>query len=62
MNSKKYVYDFSEGGAQLETCSAARARTCAEMTGIGIPVPPGFTITTEACIAVSRAPGATPMG
>ena len=54
MNSKKYVYDFAEGGAQLKSLLGGKGANLAEMTGIGIPVPPGFTITTEACIAFSR--------
>ena len=54
MISKKYVYDFSEGSAQLKSLLGGKGANLCEMTGIGIPVPPGFTITTEACIAFSR--------
>jgi len=54
MNSQKYAYDFTEGSAQLKSLLGGKGANLAEMTGIGIPVPPGFTITTEACIAFSR--------
>jgi len=54
MISKKFVYDFAEGSAQLKSLLGGKGANLAEMTGIGIPVPPGFTITTEACITFSR--------
>jgi pyruvate, orthophosphate dikinase len=54
MMSKKYVYDFVEGSAELKSLLGGKGANLAEMTGIGIPVPPGFTITTEACIVFSR--------
>ena len=54
MIAKKFVYDFAEGSAQLKSLLGGKGANLAEMTGIGIPVPPGFTITTEACITFSR--------
>jgi pyruvate, orthophosphate dikinase len=54
MNAKKYVYDFSEGGAGMKSLLGGKGANLAEMTSIGIPVPPGFVITTEACVYFSR--------
>ncbi|GAB4260171.1 MAG: pyruvate, phosphate dikinase [Thermoleophilia bacterium] len=54
MSSKKYAYDFSEGSADLKHLLGGKGANLAEMTSIGIPVPPGFVITTEACIEYSR--------
>ncbi len=47
--AKKYVYAFSEGKAEMKNLLGGKGANLAEMTNIGIPVPPGFTITTEAC-------------
>jgi pyruvate,orthophosphate dikinase len=47
----KYVYDFSEGNKDLKDLLGGKGANLAEMTNIGLPVPPGFTITTEACQA-----------
>ena len=47
--SKKYVYLFSEGNATMRELLGGKGANLAEMTNIGLPVPPGFTITTEAC-------------
>ncbi len=47
--SKKYVYLFSEGNAQMRELLGGKGANLAEMTRIGLPVPQGFTITTEAC-------------
>ncbi|MDP4159773.1 MAG: pyruvate, phosphate dikinase, partial [Bacillota bacterium] len=49
--SKKYVYLFSEGKASMRDLLGGKGANLAEMTNIGLPVPPGFTITTEACNA-----------
>ncbi|NTW06160.1 MAG: hypothetical protein HGA27_08610, partial [Peptococcaceae bacterium] len=49
MASKKYVYSFNEGKAEMKNLLGGKGANLAEMTNIGIPVPPGFTITTEAC-------------
>lgn len=46
---KKYVYLFSEGNASMRNLLGGKGANLAEMTNIGIPVPQGFTITTEAC-------------
>ena len=47
--SKKYVYMFSEGNATMRELLGGKGANLAEMTNIGLPVPQGFTITTEAC-------------
>jgi pyruvate,orthophosphate dikinase len=47
--SAKYVYDFAEGNRNLKDLLGGKGANLAEMTNIGLPVPPGFTITTEAC-------------
>ena len=47
----KYVYDFSEGNKDLKDLLGGKGANLAEMTNIGLPVPPGFIITTEACQA-----------
>ena len=45
----KYVYDFTEGGRELADLLGGKGAGLAEMGRLGLPVPPGFTITTEAC-------------
>ena len=47
--SKKYVYLFSEGNADMRELLGGKGANLAEMTKIGLPVPQGFTISTEAC-------------
>ena len=47
--SKKYVYLFSEGNKDMRNLLGGKGANLAEMTAIGLPVPQGFTITTEAC-------------
>ena len=47
--SKKYVYLFSEGNATMRNLLGGKGANLAEMTGLGLPVPQGFTISTEAC-------------
>ena len=47
--SKKYVYLFDEGNAEMRELLGGKGANLAEMTNIGLPVPPGLTITTEAC-------------
>ena len=49
MTKKKYVYLFSEGNANMRELLGGKGANLAEMTNIGLPVPQGFTITTEAC-------------
>jgi pyruvate,orthophosphate dikinase len=45
----KFVYDFTEGNKELKDLLGGKGANLAEMTNLGLPVPPGFTITTEAC-------------
>ena len=47
--SHKYVYLFSEGNASMRELLGGKGANLAEMTGLGLPVPQGFTISTEAC-------------
>ena len=47
--SKKYIYLFSEGNAKMRELLGGKGANLAEMTGLGLPVPQGFTISTEAC-------------
>lgn len=48
-NAAKFVYDFTEGNKDLKDLLGGKGANLAEMTNLGLPVPPGFTITTEAC-------------
>ena len=48
--SKKFVYLFTEGGGDMKELLGGKGANLAEMTNLGMPVPQGFTITTEACI------------
>ncbi|MBQ6802939.1 MAG: hypothetical protein IJP05_07720, partial [Oscillospiraceae bacterium] len=47
--SKKYVYLFSEGNGSMRELLGGKGANLAEMTNLGMPVPQGFTVTTEAC-------------
>ena len=51
----KWVYSFgaghNEGGADMRNLFGGKGANLAEMAGIGLPVPPGFTLTTEVCTA-----------
>ena len=47
--AKKYCYLFSEGNAKMRELLGGKGANLAEMTGLGLPVPQGFTISTEAC-------------
>ena len=47
----KLVYDFEEGNREMKDLLGGKGANLAEMTNLGLPVPPGFTITTEACLA-----------
>ena len=49
MTDHKFVYEFSEGDASMKNLLGGKGANLAEMTGLGMPVPQGFTITTEAC-------------
>ncbi|MFD4142756.1 pyruvate, phosphate dikinase [Streptomyces sp. NPDC058572] len=55
----KYVYDFAEGGRDMADLLGGKGANLAEMARMGLPVPPGFTVTTEACrvfLATGEAP------
>jgi pyruvate,orthophosphate dikinase len=52
--TEKYVYDFAEGRKEMKELLGGKGANLAEMTNLGLPVPPGFTITTEACKAYLR--------
>src|SRR3954451_23135420 len=54
VRSVKYVYDFSEGSKEMKNLLGGKGANLAEMTNLKLPVPPGFTITTEACQAYLR--------
>ena len=51
MPENKYVYPFREGTKDQKDLLGGKGANLAEMTNLGLPVPPGFTITTEACLA-----------
>ena len=46
---KKYVYMFSEGNAKMKDLLGGKGANLAEMTNLGLPIPRGFTVTTEGC-------------
>src|SRR3954447_8425886 len=50
-----YVYDFTEGDKDQKDLLGGKGANLAEMTNLGLPVPPGFTISTEACRAFLEA-------
>ncbi|MEX0839631.1 MAG: PEP/pyruvate-binding domain-containing protein, partial [Parvibaculum sp.] len=66
MTDKKWVYSFgdgkAEGGASLRDLLGGKGANLAEMSNIGLPVPPGFTITTEVCTAFYENDRAFPGG
>ena len=49
MKEKQFVYLFNEGNASMKNLLGGKGANLAEMTSLGIPVPQGFTVTTEAC-------------
>ena len=57
----RYVYAFAEGSKDDKDLLGGKGANLAEMTSLGLPVPPGFTITTEACRAF-RSIGHAPEG
>ena len=57
----KYVYDFLEGNKEMKDLLGGKGANLAEMTNMGLPVPHGFTVTTEACLSYLAA-GAHPAG
>src|SRR5258708_31820968 len=60
--TRKWVYQFTEGSAKMRDLLGGKGAGAAEMTRAGMPVPPGFTITTEACRAYYAAGGKFPKG
>ena len=50
----KWVYRFSEGNASMRPLLGGKGANLAEMTGLGMPIPQGFTVTTEACTEYYR--------
>ena len=52
--ARKWVWDFSDGNTKLKDLLGGKGANLAEMTNLGLPVPPGFTITTEACNAYRK--------
>ncbi len=61
MTHHKLVFDFHEGNRDMKDLLGGKGANLAEMTNLGLPVPPGFTITTEACLAYLKE-GAFPEG
>src|SRR3569832_2672662 len=60
--SNKRVYLFREGNATMRDLLGGKGANLCEMTNIGLPVPPGFTITTETCMDYYREGGRMPAG
>ena len=60
--TKKWVYLFEEGNRDMRDLLGGKGANLAEMTNAGLPVPPGFTITTEACNAYFEAGKQFPEG
>ncbi|MGD8150129.1 pyruvate, phosphate dikinase [Ornithinimicrobium sp. Y1694] len=58
----KYLYDMSEGSAQMRTILGGKGANLAEMKRLGIPVPDGFTVSTAACVDTMAAHGQWPAG
>ena len=58
----KFVYAFEEGGKEQKFLLGGKGANLAEMTILGLPVPPGFTITTEACNAYMAGGDVLPAG
>src|SRR5215203_2414699 len=53
MAQHRLIYDFPEGNAEMADLLGGKGANLAEMTRLGLPVPPGFTVTTAACRAYS---------
>ncbi|HRW13196.1 MAG TPA: PEP/pyruvate-binding domain-containing protein, partial [Syntrophomonas sp.] len=62
MSSKKFIYLFEEGKSDMKNILGGKGANLAEMTKIGLPVPPGFTITAEACNVYQELKGDFPPG
>lgn len=61
-SNKKRVYSFHEGGKEDKALLGGKGSNLCEMTKIGLPVPPGFTITTETCLDFFANGEAFPIG
>src|SRR5436309_10178749 len=61
-STRKWIYQFSEGSGKMRDLLGGKGGGAAEMTKAGMPVPPGFTITTEACRAYYASGGKFPKG
>lgn len=60
----RYVYGFTEGGRDMADLLGGKGANLAEMTRLGLPVPPGFTVTTDACreyLATGKEPVSWPI-
>ncbi|MBY9016967.1 MAG: pyruvate, phosphate dikinase [Candidatus Lokiarchaeota archaeon] len=55
-DTPKYIYDFSEGRKELKNLLGGKGANLGEMTNLGLNIPPGFTITTEACLLYFKDP------
>ena len=66
MAGKKYVYSFgggnSEGSGAMKELLGGKGANLAEMASLGLPVPPGFTITTECCVDYFKTTASCPPG
>lgn len=51
MKARKFIYEFEEGDGKDKMLLGGKGANLCEMTQIGLNVPPGFTVTTEACLA-----------
>src|SRR3989344_2072611 len=60
MVDKKYVYYFNEGTKEMKHLLGGKGANLAEMTNIGLPVPPGFTMTTKVCDSYHKKKGKYP--
>jgi pyruvate,orthophosphate dikinase len=60
--AEKKVYFFGEGNAKMKELLGGKGANLAEMTNLGVPVPPGFTITTKMCRACCESKGKWPKG
>ncbi|MCH7835930.1 MAG: pyruvate, phosphate dikinase, partial [Chloroflexi bacterium] len=62
VGSTNYIYRFREGSADMRDLLGGKGANLCEMARLGLPVPPGFVITTEACREYYRIDGALPEG
>ncbi len=58
--TEKYIYDLAEGDASMKTLLGGKGANVAEMLKLGVPVPDGFTVTTQACIHTANNNGEWP--